>query len=255
MKLSYFISDIHSHYHHLYKALQFLCTRSQSHNSDFFIPENVEIYFGGDFWDRGSYPVETLNLIMDLHERYPSQVFSVLGNHCYKWKRYFNGNNVILSEEQEETFRMVREYFMSHCTKSINQGAYDSFIDRAREFYNSLPMYLIIKNEQPNLFDGKNGDIVLTHAYFNSKNLKSENKTKHFMYGLTTGKKDENGHPIRTPWQNRYDGKDGKIIFGHIGLDKAKRFEHAVCIDSSVFRTGILSVYESTNDAIIEVCL
>ena len=222
------ISDVHAHWLHLKKLVEGFGVITTDSGQITCFPEGLIIYNLGDIVDRGEYPVECLRFFSA--GLLLGKVFSVMGNHDSKLYRHLKGNKVELWEEQLDTINRV-----------------NSNEDWILEFYSKLPYSIILP--EVNLVHGQyspNGD---PKRYMFARSVKTENH------------KDNKVLPEdRYKWFEHYDGKHGHTLCGHFGEDKVYFGNKCACIDSAVFRTGVLSaVYWEDEDInnlkLIEVTL
>jgi protein phosphatase len=216
------MSDIHGYYDQAVELLQKIGILDN--DARLIEQDDVKVVFVGDYIDRGPKPLETLLLVESLVSHGIAK--AVLGNHDSWYLRKLKGADVMMNEERSETLGRIK-----------SSPLYWVFPDIERdllEFLDSLPLHLTI--------DGIN----FAHAYYSKSGADKDKKHQRFMmYGPTTGRNLDNGYPERVAWYETYDGRHGKIIFGHYSLaDTISEFPHCVSVDCAVFRSGILGAYE-----------
>lgn len=100
--MKYFITDIHGEYHGLELLLEYA-------NINFTLDQLV---FGGDYINRGTESASTLKKIKALVEKYPNNVFAVIGNHEEMMRDYYRyGDKMWLSHGGHETLRDFERTF------------------------------------------------------------------------------------------------------------------------------------------------
>lgn len=184
--------------------------------------DNVHIYFLGDYVDRGPDSGRSLNLVRRLVEQ--GVATALMGNHDWKLLRHLRYINrgepskIQTNEHLERTVEEIQRYMT---------------LQDAQNFLEELPFFLDLT------------DIKLVHAFYSSS-VASGSKSKRdvALYGpVSSSELEENGLPKRIPWWNTYDGRHGKVVFGHVHAGEIVKYEHCTCIDTSVDVTGILGAY------------
>lgn len=215
------ISDIHGYkdaFQEILIKIGFLDQEGNTIN----LPKDKKLILLGDYIDRGNQPFEVIMLIKTLKEAYGDNVVALMGNHDSWIIRYLRGNNIQLNEERQQTLDDIKGKELDTGFKEVLDGLEYCH----REEY---------------------GGQVYTfaHAMYIHEPKKPRDKNL-MLYGLVfNGEKDEKGFPRRKEWYKTYDGRHGKVIFGHYSLDsEVTEFENAVCIDTGVFKTGTLAAHE-----------
>jgi len=216
------ISDIHGYYDHLVKLLQKIGVLDADAN--LIEQTDVKVVFVGDYIDRGAKPLETLLLVKELVAHGIAK--AVMGNHDSWYYRKLKGADIMMNHEREETLARIKSSELYWIIPNIE--------DELLEFLENLPLHLTI--------DGIN----FAHAYYSkSSTLKEKKNQRHMMYGPTTGKNLDNGYPERVAWYETYDGRHGRVVFGHYSLtNEISEFPHCVSVDCGVFKTGVLGAIE-----------
>lgn len=216
------ISDVHGYYLPLVDLLNKLFImdgfeiKDQTHN---------KIVFVGDYIDRGPQPLECMLLVQELVRRGIAK--AVMGNHDSWYYRYLKGADVMMNPERKETLARIKSSKLYWTTPEVEKELLN--------FLEELPYWVDV--------DG----IKFAHAiYSNSAAQKAKKNQRHMLYGPTTGVTLDSGYPERVAWYETYDGRYGKIVFGHYSLNtEISEFDHAVCVDCSVFKEGgRLGAYE-----------
>lgn len=195
-------------------------------------PEDKHLVFLGDYIDRGDKPLDTLFIIASLMMDYPDNVQALMGNHDSWLYRKLKGNDVKMTDERKETLRFIK-------ASPLYAAGKERVEDAVLEFYEGLPYHT------SHVVDGVTYRFV--HAFYDAHNAeKGKKKQSLMLYGPTHGDGvDEKGFPLRKKWYEKYDGRHGKVIFGHYSMkDTITEFDNAVCVDCGIFKTGTLGAYE-----------
>jgi len=152
----------------------------------------------GDTIDRGDYNIKTLEFTMDLFEK--GKYLEVQSNHNDKFYRWLKGRNVKISYGMQKT---VDEFL------KLPEEKREILKNRFLEFYEKLPLYIIINN-----------NVVVAHAGIKDEYIgRTDKKVKSFvLYGETTGKFTPEGFPERVDWTKKRKVKPDspKIVYGHV---------------------------------------
>jgi serine/threonine protein phosphatase 1 len=212
MKESIFIGDIHGHLDELYDLLDELDFNPQKHN----------LYFVGDFIDRGPNPIETVRFVKSLCQA--GYAKSVMGNH-EEHQVLFHGHH------QREATEKNYENPIKLGGDDYETELYFSFSDAELAFLSSLPPYLRIDD-----YDRK---WLLVHAGFMpyiSLDEQDPYALMHIRYTNEDGsqiiKSREKGK--KYPWTDFWDGPES-VIYGHQSYSQVFVKE----ISSDVFCVGI----------------
>ena len=203
------ISDVHAHWLHLKKLVESFGVKVDNNGNILYFPEGLVIYNLGDIVDRGEYPVECLHFFYQGLEL--GKVFSVMGNHDSKLYRHLKGNKIELWEEQLSTVELIKGHE-----------------DWILEFYSKLPYSIILP--EVNLVHGQYSPNGEPKRYMFARSVKTENHQDNKILPED-----------RYKWFEHYDGKYGWSLCGHFGENTVYFGNKCACIDSAVFRTGVLS--------------
>ncbi len=156
----------------------------------------------GDTIDRGPLNIETLLFTIDLFKK--GKYFEVKSNHLNKFVRWLKGSNVNISHGMQKTI----EEFLSY-NKNIQENIKENVIN----YYEHLPLYLIINN-----------NVIVSHGGIKDEYIgRVDKKVKSFvLYGETTGRYTEKGFPERVDWtkDRKIDKNSLKIVYGHVVYDE-----------------------------------
>jgi protein phosphatase len=209
------IGDIHGCYDELIGVFKLL---GYTFNNEIFIhEEGRKPIFVGDYIDRGMYPEKVLELLMRMHEQH--LCYCVLGNHDDKLLRYLKGNPVKLSEE------------MKYSVKKITCND-EQFTNRVFHFLSSLPVIIRLVKLNAVVVHGS----LVTDGNGEAKASSIRHKA---LYGLVNGKQDDEGRPIRLPWNEDYTGEE-VVVYGHEIVERLEWKNNTVDIDLGCFKTGRL---------------
>ena len=165
----------------------------------------------GDLCDRGPNSPGVIALWRQMVREGTGLV--VKGNHDNKLERYLKGNNVKVGHGLDLTIQQMH----SKSSPIKKNKIYKFLVD--------LPYKLEL--------DG--GKLLVCHAglaekYHNaSMNKKIISKC---IYGETTGATDENGFPVRLPWQDDYTGST-VVVHGHVAINEVSHVNNVWDIDTS----------------------
>lgn len=217
------IGDIHGCYAELTLLLEKLGYRPMEGDdpcrSPYKHPEGRIAISVGDLCDRGPNSPGVIAVWRQMVRAGTGMV--VKGNHDDKLERYLKGNNVKIGHGLDKTISQLHSKSCPIKKKRVYQFLVD------------LPYKLIL--------DG--GKLLVCHAglaekYHNaSMNKKIKSKC---LYGETTGAKDENGFPIRLPWQDNYTGST-VIVHGHVALNEVSIANNVYDVDTSCVFGGKLT--------------
>jgi len=197
-----------------------------------------KLYFIGDLIDKGPDSVGVVKLVRELSKRYP--LILILGNHEEKFLRYVHHKE----HNPKAIATMVGTEKFEGYLKSLDQ------IDI--EFLASSYINYNITSEQINLLHGgivlhNSIDLSINHKYSHEL-LKS---TKGFELLLKTRFLDSNGNFIGLGketgtsvfWADMYDGRYGKVIFGHEAkvVEFPIEYKYATNIDTGCVFGGWLN--------------
>lgn len=215
------ISDVHGYYLPLVELLNKIGVMREGNILD---QTDVRVVFVGDYIDRGPNPLECLLLVKDLVDLGIAK--AVMGNHDSWYYRFLKGADVLMNPERKNTLARIKSSEAFWSQPDIEKILLD--------FLEDMPYWV------------EEDGIKFAHAiYSNSAAHKAKKNQRHMLYGPTTGVTLDSGYPERVAWYETYDGRYGKVVFGHYSLDnKVSEFENAVCVDCGVFKTGILGAYE-----------
>ena len=166
------------------------------------IPSNSIEITVGDFLDKGPYSKETIEYLRK------NRIFSILGNHEYKYLRKKIGRKVKMDEEQEKI--------------------YNSLSDNDFEYIFSLP-YFIKANKLTILHAG-----ISNHIYLSNPSMSELNRLLFFR----EVDKNERFLPLNhsckesTFWADIYDGHEGFVVYGHSAFLEIKKDIFSAGIDT-----------------------
>lgn len=220
------IGDVHSSPN----ELQHVINKAKKNNIDNFI-------FLGDLWDRGYDPNGVVDIIYNLKEK--AKV--IVGNHDYKFLRHFDGSEVVIAEQQQQTLSKITESSIDRF-RTIFQDGIVAMFDPINKIFMSHGAAGRPLNILRHLLDDVNrerivGDkITLDDMFRMVKEIPIQKKRYgNFMYGKTNGDT-INGLPVRLPiTTNEEDSLDGWTYFyGHIhasNIFPENGNKHSVCLD------------------------
>jgi hypothetical protein len=221
------IGDIHGCIDELKLLIQKLELRQHDH-----------LYFIGDLIDRGPDSASVVKYVRSLSEKY--SVVLILGNHEEKFLRYLH--NKAHDFSAMKNMKGLEEF--EELEKKLDQSDIN-FINKAYINYN-------IPSEGVCLLHGgipgnNKIDLSVNHNY--SRELLKVSKGTNLI--IKTRFLDESGNFISLGeenensvfWADKYDGRYGKVIFGHHAIvnERPKEFPHAINIDTGCVYGGSLS--------------
>lgn len=171
------------------------------------VEKDMHVLQLGDLEDRGPEPAKCIKLMMDLADEGKATV--VMSNHGWKHYRYFLGRAVSEREEHKKTRINIR-----------SMG--DDFVMRYMNFMEDVPWYVTYGN---NFF---------AHASYHKlvhiddrTNKQTKGLRERLIYGMTTGKKGENGLPERLLDWFDHIPEDMNVFVGHhiLSMDRILRFQ------------------------------
>ena len=231
------IGDIHGCIDELKSLIQKLELQQDDH-----------LYFIGDLIDRGPDSAGVVKYVRALSEKYA--VVLILGNHEEKFLRYLDHKKFNVSA--------IKNMKGTEKFEELILQLDDSDI----VFLSSAYINYKIPSENICLVHGgipgnNKIDLSINHQY--SHELLKSNKG--FELLLKTRFLDETGNFISLGqeneksvfWAERYDGKYGKVIFGHHAIigDKPVEYKHAINIDTGCVYGGSLSACVINSDSTI----
>ncbi|NLK20671.1 MAG: hypothetical protein GX308_01010 [Epulopiscium sp.] len=203
------IGDIHG----CYKELSILLKELGYHkkNGSYMHPKGRKLISLGDLNDRGPENLKTINLIINMVEN--NNALYVYGNHCNKFYRYLLGRKVQITHGLEGT---VKEY------NELTWEEKENFKNKYINFYEKQSHYWILDE----------GDLIVVHGGIKQSLVGRDDPRTHkfCLYGDITGRKDEEGHPIRRDWAKEYTGR-AMIVYGHTPILKPIWINNTLDID------------------------
>ncbi len=164
--------------------------------------------FLGDLVDRGPDTVRVLRIVMGSVAA--GTALCVVGNHDDKFRRALLGRPVKIKHGLAETLEQVgREK--------------DRFRKQVMAFVEGLPDHLVLDD----------GRLVVAHAGLPEKlHGRSSRRVRDFaMYGLTTGRLDDEGLPERLDWAADYTGR-ASVVYGHTPVVEPVWVNRTIDIDT-----------------------
>jgi protein phosphatase len=201
----------------LLEKLDYECDGNPYKNS-YAHPEGRLAVFCGDFGDRGPDTPGVLAIVYRMIKDWNG--LAVEGNHDNKLMRFLKGNPVKVGKGMQKTVDQLQSDD-SPITK-----------DEILSFLKQLPYKLLLDNER----------LLVCHAGLEEK-YHDQNSSKvqaKCLYGVTTGKKDAEGFPIRLPWQDSYIG-DKIVVHGHVAVVEPVITGNVYNIDTSCVYGGKLT--------------
>jgi len=202
------------------------------------LQQDDHLYFIGDLIDRGLDSAGVVKYVKALSEEFP--VVLILGNHEEKFLRYLNH----------------KQFNVSAIKNMMGTETFDELIHQLDEddikFLSSAFINYNIPSENICMVHGgitgnNKIDLLINHPYTHDL-IKSK---KGFELLLKTRFLDEFGNFISLGqeneksvfWSELYDGKYGKVIFGHHAIvnEMPKEFPHAINIDTGCVFGGWLN--------------
>jgi calcineurin-like phosphoesterase family protein len=202
------------------------------------LQQDDRLYFIGDLIDRGPDSGGVVKYVRELSEK--NVVVLILGNHEEKFLRYLdhkkNNQSALKNMKGTEKFDELIQQLDETDIK---------FLSSAYTNYNISSENICLVHGG---ISGNNKiDLCFNHQY--SHDLLKSNKG--FELLLKTRFLDESGNFISLGqenetsvfWADQYDGKYGKVIFGHHAIigDKPVEYKHAINIDNGCVYGGSLS--------------
>ena len=217
------IGDVHGCVSELTTLLDRLGWEGAAH------PDGRTAVFVGDLVDRGPDTPGVLRQVMAMAEA--GTGLCVAGNHEAKLVRALRGAPVRTSHGLQESLDQL-----AHET--------DAFRDQVVEFLVGLPHQLVLDD----------GRLVVAHAGLREDLHGSDSpRARSFaLYGDTTGQRDDDGLPIRLPWQRSYSG-DAVVVYGHTPVTEAVWVNNTLCLDTGVVFGGKLSALRYPEREIVDV--
>jgi protein phosphatase len=192
-------------------------------------PPGRKAVFVGDLVDRGPNSPAVLRLVMGMVKA--GTALCVVGNHDDKLLRKLRGNAVQMTHGLAETLAQL-------------EAESETFKEEVRLFLEGLPSHYLLD-------DGK---LVVAHAglleYLHGRD---SGRVRSFaLYGQTTGKKDENGLPIRGIWATDYPGR-ALLVYGHTPVQHAAWLNRTINIDTGCVFGGRLSALRYPEGELVSV--
>lgn len=189
----------------------------------------------GDTIDRGEYNIDTLLFTLSLYRE--GRYLEVKSNHLDKFVRWLKGSKVSISYGMQKT---VDEFL------SLNKKVQDKIRDDVIEYYEKLPLYIII-----------NQSVVVAHAGIKDEFIyRSDKQVRSFvLYGETTGRYTEKGFPERIDWtkSRRVNKNSPKIVYGHVVQDEVYVNNLCYGIDTGAVLGNKLTAYCPQTEEFIQV--
>jgi hypothetical protein len=229
MKNYILVSDVHSQYDNLRRAVD-------------FVQENIENYFFiflGDLFDSRnsiSQSVEVYKLVRELESQNLAIVLQ--SNHQWKLYRYLKGNNVFISEDLQKSIQdfensdvSSEEFFdwLSNLAFGV------AFRDSSQREYRAAHAYF-----SSNLYVASNYSDIYRIDVVSSKNRDK------LLYGILNRDRE------RIEWWNESSSNDWIRVAGHyhnvhIDIENTK----SIVLDSGSGKDdGVLSIYDVNNQSI-----
>jgi predicted phosphodiesterase len=202
------------------------------------VGERNKIVSLGDLWDRGNEPNEVIDIIHDLYTQ--GKLIPVMGNHDWKFVRYFTEKNVILGNQQTATVGLLKD-------KSIEK-LLDLYKDEIVCVYDPImkifvshgpggrPQRILYKNyDSEKITMGGQANMTFEEFLAKDYHVVAKKHVSTLLYGITNGDKTAEGLPIRLPIVvDATDDLDGwKYIYGHIhgGAFYVEANKTCICLD------------------------
>lgn len=241
MKKTLIVGDIHGEAEKLERLLAkagaiayYESTIGETVYRDAYVPHGApRVVFVGDFCDRGPDTPGVLDILHFMMEEGGAK--AVLGNHDKKLLKRLTRhlNNETPPAFNEEVENTLNQFLNSpHWYQNGRK-----WLENYRDTLENLPYFL----ELP-------CGTKIVHAYYDARAIdKPKKKQELKLYGPVdrNAQPREDGLPNRIPWWENYDGRNGKVIFGHYSpADTVQVYsEHAICVDTGVYKTGVLGGY------------
>ena len=203
------IGDVHGCFDELCELLTKL-----GYTQDGFIhPEGRKVVFVGDLGDRGPKSADVFNHVMLMVKN--GSALMVMGNHDHKLMRYLRGNNVNIAHGLQNTIDSLEDYN-------------EEFKQTLHDFLALQPIKLTLDSDRLHIVHA-----AAPEKYQEEMTGKKKKSQKAFaLYGVTTGKTDENGFPERIDWAQEYAGKR-IVVHGHVAQKEATRVNNVVNVDTA----------------------
>jgi diadenosine tetraphosphatase ApaH/serine/threonine PP2A family protein phosphatase len=217
------IGDVHGCASELETLLATLGWEGDSH------PEDRVAVFVGDLVDRGPDTPGVLRRVMAMAEA--GTALCVAGNHEAKLARALRGAPVRTSHGLQESLdQLDRET--------------DDFRGAVVEFLAGLTHQLVLDD----------GRLVVAHAGLREDlhGVDSPRARAFALYGDTTGQYDQDGLPVRLPWQKAYAG-EAAVVYGHTPVTEAVWVNNTMCLDTGVVFGGRLSALRYPEREVVSV--
>lgn len=185
-------------------------------------PQERRLIFVGDITDRGPQSVKMIELTVKLVNE--GKALYVPGNHCNKLYRYMKGRKIQILHGLETTVHELK-LLPSARRMAVSSG----FI----QLYERSNLLLRLDNER----------LIICHAGIKASDLARpiDKKLRSILlYGYTTGRTDEQGHPERLDWAKDYRGKPW-IVYGHTPVTVPRWVNHTLNLDTGCAFGGALS--------------
>lgn len=207
------------------------------------LADDIERFvFVGDLIDRGPDPVTTIRFLDELKRNYDVEV--LVGNHDLKMMKALDGAPVRVFCER--SLNLIRENGVEDLYESLFDDTVALF-DPDRKVLIShapagRPVWLLNK-----VFEARKQENRFLFEDFSSflkspSHPVSRRVRDRFLYGLTNGKNDENGFPIRLPITEASSETldDWTVIVGHIHSGKLhpEPSERVKCVDFCAGQAG-----------------
>lgn len=209
------VGDVHGCFTELCDLLQTLGYRvervgSPSGEVGFRVahPAGRRLVFIGDLVDRGPDSVSVLRLAMDAVRR--AKALCVLGNHDRKLMRYLEGQEVKVAHGFERTLEQI-------------EGETETFRRRVLSFLRRWSSHYVLDE----------GRLVVAHAGLPEEfhGRCSPTVRRIALFGVTTGRRDEQGLPERINWALSYRGR-ALVVYGHTPVQEAVWVNRTINIDT-----------------------
>ncbi len=192
-------------------------------------PDGRVAVFVGDLVDRGPDTPGVLRRVMAMAEA--GTALCVAGNHEAKLVRALRGAPVRTSHGLQESLdQLDRET--------------QAFRDQVVDYLHGLPFQLVLDE----------GRLVVAHAGLREDLHGNDSpRARSFaLYGDTTGQRDDDGLPIRLPWQRSYRG-EAVVVYGHTPVTEAAWVNNTLCLDTGVVFGGKLTALRYPEREIVAV--
>lgn len=192
-------------------------------------PDGRVAVFVGDLVDRGPDTPGVLRRVMEMSAA--GTALCVAGNHEAKLARALRGAPVRTSHGLKE---------------SLDQLARETaaFRDQVVEYLATLTHQLVLDD----------GRLVVAHAGLREDlhGVDTPRARSFALYGDTTGYTDDDGLPVRLPWQKKYAG-EAVVVYGHTPVTEAEWVNNTMCLDTGVVFGGKLSALRYPEREVVSV--